>query len=249
MPVAEMVPPFVFPPSNNFLPALGAGDVHLWCAGQDLPPAAAARLESLLSDEERGRAAAFRFPADRLRFVAGRGLLRVVLSRYLGQAPEEVRFSAGPGGKPGLAGGKPSGIEFNLSHSKTLVLYAFARDRQVGVDVEDLHPVPQAEAILRRYFAPADREAYAAAPAERRPELFLELWTKREAYLKGCGRGLAGLDGSPAAALPAEGWQLVQFRPAPGRVAALACAGEIGRVSAWEIPESWTREEKVSRFD
>jgi 4'-phosphopantetheinyl transferase len=232
--------PVLFQPAPVLFPTLQPGEVHVWYARFDQLPGALKRWESLFAEEEIRRATSFRFPADRERFVAGRALLRMLLGRYLEQ-PEDVRLRAGPAGKPKLDTGNPPPLEFNLSHSKTLVLYAFALDRRVGIDVEDLHPVLQAEDILRVYFPPADQEAFAAMPASSRDEMFLELWTKREACLKGGGQGLAGLEKKQAQAFPADGWQLILLRPAAGRVAALAYEGEIGKLSAWEIPGDLTR--------
>jgi 4'-phosphopantetheinyl transferase len=207
----------------------------------DFPDATIRRLEKFLSADEIRRAGAFRFASDRAHFIAGRGLLRILLGRYLRLRPQAIRFSTGKFGKPGLEAGHPSGITFSVSHAQTLALYALAVDRRVGVDVEAIRPVDEAEDILRRFFPAFDREDFARLSSGERGLHFLELWTRREAYLKGRGDGLSGLEATAADGVPAAGWQLLSFQPDREHVAALAGEGEIKKLTAWKMPGGWAQ--------
>src|SRR4051812_41766383 len=94
-------------------------EVHVWTASRDASDDMVGAMRSLLTDDERRRADRFAFPHDRRRFAVGRGLLRVILGRYLDRPPGSLRFVANAHGKPGLDPGPDADIplRFNLAHS------------------------------------------------------------------------------------------------------------------------------------
>src|SRR5262245_40106295 len=115
-------------------PAWPDGEVHVWRATLDLPASFVASLEPVLSADEEARARRFRFDDDRRRYLGGRGLVRVLLGRYLQIAPDRVRFDYTRFGKPHLAAGvEPRALQFNVSHSGELLLIAVAAGRALGV--------------------------------------------------------------------------------------------------------------------
>jgi 4'-phosphopantetheinyl transferase len=116
---------------------LGADDAHVLRASLDQPADMIAKLAPLLSRDEYQRAERFHRPTDRPRFIAGRGILRKIISAYLALAPDEVRFVYNEYGKLFIADDQNCGsLSFNLSHSNDMALYAVARGRRVGIDVE-----------------------------------------------------------------------------------------------------------------
>lgn len=172
--------------------------VDVWQGSLARDAAEFAALARLLDPAERERAARFVFPCHRARFIAGRGLLRLVLSRYLGPSPESLVFEYGNHGKPALRSicAPPSPpLSFNLSHSDDLLVIAVANGRQVGVDIErvresDEEGLDTAE-IAERFFSSLERRALAQlAPADRRRGFF-SCWTRKEAFIKALGRGLS----------------------------------------------------------
>jgi 4'-phosphopantetheinyl transferase len=183
------------------------GEVHVWSV--DLDGVAEAEVASSLSADERERAGRFRFERDRRRFVVARGLLRRLVGRYLDREPASVRFGYGPRGKPSVAAG--DGIRFNLSHSAGLALLAFAWRREVGVDVERLRPVPEAEDIARRYFSPWEESELRRLPGGEREAAFFRCWTRKEAFVKATGDGLSRpLDAFDVTLAPGEPARLVR---------------------------------------
>src|SRR5262245_21682413 len=84
--------------------SLEAGQVHVWQICLEQPEALLDRFRRTLEAEEVDRAGRFRFELLQKHFVAGRGFLRYVLSRYLATGPEELRFTYNYYGKPSLAG-------------------------------------------------------------------------------------------------------------------------------------------------
>ena len=160
-------------------------DVHIVAVDLDAKPG----YERLLSEDERERAANFRFERDRRRFVAGRSILRQKLAQYLDAAPAELVFVYGPHGKPTLPG---SDVSFNVSNSGRAGLFAFASGFELGVDVELLaHARPNDDAVAARFFSAAEVAVLQACPTSTRAHAFLRCWTRKEAYLKARGSGLA----------------------------------------------------------
>lgn len=222
--------------------ALREDDVHVWRVDLDHPARPLAQLSRDLSPDELMRADSFVFPRDRRRFIAARGMLRWLLCGYLDREPGTLALRAGPNGKPELT--TPSGrppIRFNYSRSQRSALYALTRGRRIGVDLETLRPIPEAEQITKRWFSPREQAALAAIPAEERERAFLRAWTSKEAYAKAVGIGIANglelievevaVNEPPAlhaiAGVPGEAarWSILQPPPGPGCVATLVVEG------------------------
>ena len=155
-----------------------------------------------LTGEERARAGRFLKLPDGVRWARARGVLRSLLGAYLDASPRTLVFTTGERGKPRLAG-RPGRrpLCFNLSHSGTLALFAFARDA-VGVDVEvDRRPIDET-ALAARAFEPRTARTIAELDPRERRLAFLRAWARHEAVLK-C-RGADILDVRQARA-PCEG--------------------------------------------
>src|SRR5574341_533426 len=86
-----------FPPAGI---KLDENEVHIWRATLTVPSGRLSHLATTLCEDERVRAARFRFERDSKYFIAGRGILRSILGRYLSIEPGQVRFEYAPGGKP-----------------------------------------------------------------------------------------------------------------------------------------------------
>jgi 4'-phosphopantetheinyl transferase len=237
--------------------------VHVWRADLNLPESRIQQLAQTLAPDEQHRAFRFYFERDRKHFIAGRGILRTILGCYLNLEPAQLQFSYSSRGKPELANTSTEGtISFNLSHSNGLALYAMvananaplpltrspkefskstaegiARAPHVGIDLEYMRPMPEAEQLAKRFFSPREHAVISSLPVEQKQQAFFHAWTCKEAYLKAIGEGLPGLDkvevslvpGEPAALLSIQGdqqaashWFLHQLIPAPDYMATLA---------------------------
>jgi len=201
--------------------------------------AALSAFEGILSSLELERARRFRFDLHRNRFVAGRGFMRTLLGRYLQTEPAKLEFSYNPHGKPFLSGAfAKSGLNFNLAHSENLALLAITRVGTVGVDVERIRPLTDADQIVANFFSARESAAFHNLPIEQKLAAFFNLWTRKEAWLKATGEGIGSrlnavevsfLPGDPARflSLPEDPqntvlWMLHNLEPAPGFAAALA---------------------------
>ena len=107
-----------------------AGDIHLWVAREwsPLKEVSQQQYADWLNAEEKERWQRFRFAGDRQRFLQARALVRDVLGQYLQQAPASLQFTRNIYGKPQLQQ-QPAPLQFNLSHTRGLLVLAVARPR------------------------------------------------------------------------------------------------------------------------
>jgi 4'-phosphopantetheinyl transferase len=237
------------PPAEFDLPE---GEVHLWSARLDLPEGLLQKCAGVLWEDEVQRAQRFRMGSLRNHYIAGRGMLRLLLTHYLPAEPASFPLIYQAHGKPELGlSWKTSGLEFNVSHSHGLAIYAFTRGRPIGVDVESIRPMPNAAALMERFFSAEEVHQWQQMPAPRQLRAFFQGWTRKEAWLKAVGSGLSfpldefcvTLDG-PARVLSIHGnrdeaaqWWLESHEPCDGYVAAVAMQGHAAAVKSWRFGE------------
>jgi 4'-phosphopantetheinyl transferase len=209
------------------------GVVDVWRVDLDAAPD---MLRELLCAQERARAARIVHERDRMRWARSRGMLRLLLARYLDADPRELELEYGEHGKPRLRGGVkdeigrsawPDGasdLRFNLSHSGELLLVAVTAGREVGVDVEVTPDRTRGEidepAIAARVLGVAQARRLAELDGEERTAEFLRAWTMREAAVKCLGVGLASMPVEGQA--PAGGLWSSELDVGPRAFAALA---------------------------
>jgi 4'-phosphopantetheinyl transferase len=242
--------------SASALPALGPGDVRVWIVELDAglnPADDEDAVEpgpelALLAPDEQVRAARFVRARDRRRFARCRAALREILGCLLGRPPGSLRFRAGGQGKPELdpqeltkdQTDRRHALRFNVSHTGELALIAVCRGRELGVDLERVRPILEAQSIVASFFSMAEAAEFASIAEDARALAFFRGWTRKEAILKGLGVGLAGLAArydtrfgtsellpwfTPATPSPqVDGWLLWEAAPRAGFVAALALA-------------------------
>lgn len=218
--------------------ALPVGEVHVWQAVCSLEGPASREFDRLLSPEEWARAARLLSPGRRLQFRHSRGLLRLLLGRYLNIAPDKLRLVSNAHGKPLLDTRHSLPIHFSLSHTQALVVFAFGIGSALGIDVEAVVDLPDCDALAALAFTSQEIREFETLPKKDRAQAFLRRWTAKEACLKALGRGLSldprqvelqALTGAVGLArvqeddqdMPSE-WPFQTFEPAPGFVASLA---------------------------
>src|ERR1700722_1713240 len=232
----------------------GNGEMHVWAGSLQVPETQILEFALTLSQDETARAARFHCHKHRDRFIVGRGLLRAILSRYVGRSPAELAFNYGPNGKPALAlkEGK-SPLLFNLAHAEDLLLLAVSRVSEVGIDVEQIRAFGDADSIAASHFSHREAVGLRNLPAAQRLKAFYALWTRKEALLKATGDGIGQSlsqvevsfsEGEPARLLElhgsseaAQAWTLRELLPAPGFLGALAVPGTDIRLNCWRWSE------------
>ncbi len=232
---------------NPWLPAptnltLLPDEIHLWRIELDQPETQLQHLRETLSSDEIARAERFYFPKHQQHFVAGRGILRTIIGRYLDIQPLQVQFNYQQRGKPVLADTfADSRVAFNLSHSQGLGLCA-VNCSQIGVDLEYIRPMSDLEALAKRFFLPREYEMLRSLSPNQQQEVFFRYWTCKEAYLKATGDGLSQLEQievsltptEPAKLQITEDWSLFELVPANNYVAAVAVANFGWNLKCWQ---------------
>jgi 4'-phosphopantetheinyl transferase len=208
----------------------------VWPVRTEVSNAVAERFELYLGPDEKDRAARFRFDQHRYSFVIARGVLRILLGHYLKVSPVSIQFKYGSRGKPALVA--PAYVDFNVSHSGGLAVFAFTVGCKVGVDVEQIRPLQDMQSIADRFFCTEEAKELMSLTANQRGRCFYLCWTRKEAYIKAIGDGLsAPLDGFRVTLRPgqparfihhahdtssAKAWTLHDLQLAPNYAAALA---------------------------
>ncbi|HEY7867578.1 MAG TPA: 4'-phosphopantetheinyl transferase superfamily protein [Methylomirabilota bacterium] len=219
--------------------SLGVGEAHVWTIRLDASERALTRFLALLSPDEQARRSALRGDRLQRRYTVLHGALRLLLEGYTGRPAAAIVLTRGRDGKPQLEGDLP--VHFNISDCGEVGMYAFA-DGPVGIDVEEIRPVPdhRLEPLARLAFCAAETaELQSLAPAQRLGA-FYRGWTRKEAYSKAVGAGLAAAlarvhvslapDEARILGFPEGGdspgrWTLHHLEPGAGYVGALAYRG------------------------
>lgn len=224
---------------------LPRGVAHVWLGDLDDPAWTADAGGRLLDDAERMRASRFRFEIHRARFTVGRSILRRLLSAYTGMEPAAIVIEPDSHGKPGCAS-RPE-VHFNVSHSAGSLAICVAGE-PVGIDIEEMRPVPDSLELAERFFSPAEYEAVRGASDDRRLSVFFTCWTGKEAYVKARGRGLSlplrsfavsadpeapGLLFSADEGEGPEKWRIVGIDAGEGRVCSLAVGRSVRQLATF----------------
>ena len=225
---------------------LTANQVDIWQADLNLSAQQLTQCQLILSADEQQRAERFRFEKDRNQYIAARGILRTLLGQYLDVNPEALKFSYSDKGKPSLSTPNlTQSIQFNLSHSHQKALYSITLNRQIGIDLEYIRTL-EVLPLAKRFFSQQEFIQLHQTPAEARQQLFFQLWTVKEAYLKATGEGLSGLE-KVAFSLEKmqlfstdihhkllSNWSIISLNINPQYIAAIAVAGEQLNYQYWQ---------------
>ena len=150
------------------------------------------RAWTWLDAEERRRAHRFQHVGARRRYVLCRASLRSLVCGELGCGNEHLAFGTSEHGKPfAIVDGLQAPIGSNVSHSGRHGLVALAPRGRVGVDVEERLPQRNLDMLIEAVLGPREQAEVDAAGGRRKLDLFLDLWTMKEALSKAQGMGLS----------------------------------------------------------
>ena len=226
---------------------LSEDEVHIWRASLDLDEYFQSSFLKVLSPDENYRAQKFRFAKDNRNFIAARGILRSLLGKYLKISPAEISFQYSKFGKPGIADN--NSLQFNISHSQNIALFAFAKKFNIGVDVEFVKTNIEVKDIATKFFSANEIMNLLALPEQEQTLGFFNCWTRKEAFIKAVGEGLSfpldkfevSLEPNKSAKLLATDWDqkavsrwsLYSMSPGTNFVGSLAIEGLVEKVKFW----------------
>jgi 4'-phosphopantetheinyl transferase len=178
--------------SPSTIPTLNHDEVHVWYASLEMDYADIVDYSKTLSSDEKERIDRFYFAKDRNNFIRGRGILRVLLGRYLKKDPSCIQLSYNTYGKPSLKCPiEANSLNFNVSHSDEKILYAFSKGLPLGIDLEYIRLDLSFESIAKRFFSPLEATMFYSLPEAFKAEAFFNCWTRKEAFVKAKGGGLS----------------------------------------------------------
>lgn len=193
------------------MPSLEKDDLEVVAIMLDAGPDVIREIGACLTEDERRRAGGLTWERDRRRFIATRGQLRHLLASKLGIPPSDVELEYGPQGKPRLSRRMPvRELRFGVTRSEDTAVIALSNTREVGVDIEAVRPVAEADDIAALCFSVPEYESYRALRPEDQPEGFFRRWTRLEAISKALGCGL----GHPVPSDDRD-WAVHTFVPKP----------------------------------
>ena len=231
---------------------LSEDEAHIWRADLDLNECFQSSFLKLLSPDEKNRAQKFRFAKNSQNFIVARGILRLLIGKYLEINPAEVSFQYSEFGKPSIANN--NSLQFNISHSQNIALFAFTKKFNIGVDVEFVNPKIEVQDIATRFFSTNEIKNLLALPEKQQTLGFFYCWTRKEAFIKAVGEGLSfpldkfevSLEPNKPAKLLATNWQpkdvakwsIYSLSPEPNFVGSLVIEGLVEKVKCWSWQKS-----------
>jgi 4'-phosphopantetheinyl transferase len=232
---------------------LNESEAHIWRADLAVfDTSFQSKFLQLLSPDEQIRAQKFRFVKDSNNFINARGILRSLIGKYLDINPAEISFQYSKFGKPVISNN--DSLQFNISHSQNMALFAFTAKFNIGVDVEFVNPDIEVKDIAANFFSANERKNLLALPNEEQAAGFFNCWTRKEAFIKAVGEGLSfPLDSFEVSLKPSEParllatnwapdaiskWSLYPMSPAENFVGCVAIEGLVDQVRFW----NWARQ-------
>jgi 4'-phosphopantetheinyl transferase len=229
---------------QNRMEPIDRGEVHVWQIDTFAAAAELARFQDYLSSDELRRAANFLFQSDQVRFTVTRGILRYLLANYSNVSPQAIEFEYNNFGKPELGRSTEAHLQFNVAHSAELAMLAISLGTPVGIDIEQI-VCRDVSRLAKHLFAKEDHARFVSLPYKDQLTAFFCAWTRKEAVIKGIGRGLAipltsfdvcFIPGSAPALTTvrfddlATTWSLFEIEADPGYAAALAVPSNAYRI-------------------
>lgn len=232
--------------------SLSDHELHIWKSSLNVDGQRFQFLKSLLSCDEQSRAERFYFVKDKNQFIVGRGVLRVLLGNYLDTDPQKVKFYYNEFGKPFLENQfSKNNLKFNLSHSKDMLVMAFAKNVDVGIDIEYVRSDIDVLRLARHFFSQREVSELLSISSYLMNDAFFNCWTRKEAFIKAKGQGLSiPLDKFDVSLSPGEPAKLIRLHDNPneiaewylqelsnigeGYISSIAIKGKPNRIYNWE---------------
>lgn len=144
---------------------------------------------AVLDEEECERAEKYYHTEDKSRYMTGKVVCKVLLGHYLGMNADKVQFRIDHYGKPHLHRAcHDEELYFNISHSGAWIFLAFSLRSKVGIDVEMKKELTNYKRIARTVFSSDECEFLLE---NDNINVFYDIWTAKEAYIKWIGQGLS----------------------------------------------------------
>lgn len=242
---------------------INKNEVHIWyqVVNLDLSPALEDSYLGLLPDDEQKKFSNFVTRSKKLEYLFTRLLVRKILSQYTGFPSASWTFDSNKFGRPIVS--YPTlrtPLQFNISHSQSLITIAIGQECELGIDLESKEKVANLSDLARNNFSEYEFQIFKMAPSNQQIEKFYQYWTLKESYLKARGIGLSiptkdfsfklenGIQLDIARSLDQhpENWQFKLIQPVKNYQLALAYKGR--DISSVKVTENWLNDYSQTEF-
>ncbi|MEQ1560083.1 MAG: 4'-phosphopantetheinyl transferase superfamily protein [Methyloglobulus sp.] len=163
--------------------------VHIWQGEVAATETDCPHYWRILDDSEKAQADSIKNEYLRKHYVEVRAILRILLGHTVHADPHTVRIHKTEHGKPYLVD-YPE-LAFNLSHTDNRMIVAIAYNCLLGVDIEYLKLRANCAAVVNKCFADEEKAYWQQLPQSQQTQAFYHFWTRKEAFVKATGRGIA----------------------------------------------------------
>ncbi len=191
------------------------------------------RLMNLLSSREKEHAGRFSGSRERNGFIVRRSLLKIIMAKHCGTSASEIVIEDKGGTKPFIKAFEQ--IDYSISHSGNYILIAISKE-PIGIDIEELLPHFDRNDLLDEQFS--EDEKNKVGNAANGTMEFFKYWTRKEALVKGTGKGIDddlasipcidGMNHIDSRFIGSEkDWSVLSFCPADDYYASIAYSGHV----------------------
>ena len=142
----------------------------------------------LLSYDEETKASFFLRKEDEVKYIISHGILRCILSKYIHKHPKDLIFHTNAYGKPYTL--EILNLDFNISHSRNILIIGIARNAYVGVDVEFKDSNFVTASVLAQFLSESEKKQFTFLPEKTHIDVFYRAWVCKEAFIKALGVGM-----------------------------------------------------------
>ena len=211
--------------------------IHIWSANLDQPENISQKYYLVLSQQEKDQADKYKVKELRDRYILSKGILKQLLADYKTCEYQEIKFEYNSFGKPCIAtSSNADDICFNLSHSGNLAVFSFVKNKNIGIDVEQVQEIPDMDGVVNLCFSEFEKEWFYRISPGQKKEIFYKIWTTKEAYIKAIGKGFSFSPNRINLELNSKNeiifkeiigddelkrWKLYSFNPEPGSISSV----------------------------
>ncbi len=151
-------------------------------------------FRKIVDEEEYKLSLRFYKVTDQIRSISTRYILKKIISGYLNLNPTLIQFSYNDFSKPFICEAiNPISLQFNISHAGEYIVFAFARNSQIGVDIELHDYCLDKQSLEHHVFSEQELFKWQTLSEQEKLVSFYHVWSCKEAILKGIGTGLSYL--------------------------------------------------------
>jgi len=163
-------------------------EIDIWTIPLDTNHDSTEALKKLLDTQELERYDKLH-PNHQHRYLVSHAACRQILGGYTNTSAKQISYNKNDHGKPALDHENP--VYFNLTHSHDLAILAISKYSEIGVDVEYFKNKASWKKIAQRFFTETEVSYLQNQPEDMQENLFFQIWTRKEAYIKAIGTGLS----------------------------------------------------------